>query len=190
MRNVYDNHIPSLPSKYNLLEKDHQLLIKVRWFKLKHILALLFSVFWIGFIAAFYSRIVTTHVPNSVYLFPIIHTGVGLVTFYYACCGFLNYTLIEVSKKEVIIKYLPLPWVKYKTINRYDITLLHVTEEVKSLKGTTTITFDVQAITEDGKAISLVRGLEKIEQARYIERKIEDMLFRQEEGPTPEKMAS
>ena len=118
----------------------------------------------------------TTGVPNFVYLFPLLHVGVGLGMIYFCMAIYLNNTDIVVGATSIEVKTYPLYWFGDCRIEISDIKQLYTTEKVVSAKHGTKITYDVNVITQNNKQKKLVSNLETKDQGLFIESKIETTL--------------
>ena len=113
-------------------------------------------------------------VKNPLFLFFIV-LSIGAI--YAALAGLLNTSSIVVSKDTLDIRHKPLPWPGNKKINIEDVKQLYTKEKIsRDSDKTATITYQVYIVTRNGEDIKLVSGLEKSEQATFIEREIEQFL--------------
>jgi hypothetical protein len=185
---VHDSLLP-VPEIFTLTENTGELMIEKKWFSLKDVLLFIFSLIWNGMLMFFYSAMLMGQVPGVFFLFPILHVAAGSWMLYASLCGFFNKTIIRIDMQQVSVRHTPLPWTGQRTIDRRDVRQLYIVQQVRSNKGTTTITYDVQLITKSNKAISLIKGLQQLTEARFIEQKMESFL-RIENVPVTGEMAS
>jgi len=113
-------------------------------------------------------------VKNPFFLFFIV---LSIGSIYAAIAGLLNISSIVVSKDTLEIRHKPLPWPGSKKVNIEDVKQLYAKEKIsRDSDKTATITYQVYIVTRNGEDIKLVSGLEKSEQAAFIEREIEKYL--------------
>ncbi len=107
----------------------------------------------------------------------IILIALALYIFYYSLARVLNKTIIHVTKERISVKHGPLPLKKNLELKKDDVTQLYVTQQRGVNRYYLLVaTFQVNVILKNQSAITLVKGLESIPQARFIENKIEDYL--------------
>lgn len=113
-------------------------------------------------------------VKTPFFLFFIV---LSIGSIYAAVAGLLNTSSIVVSKDTLEIRHKPLPWPGNKKVNVEDVRQLYTKEKIsRDSDKTATIAYQVYIVTRNGKDIKFVSGLEKSEQATFIEREIEKYL--------------
>ncbi len=111
---------------------------------------------------------------NPVFLFFAV-LMIGAI--YSAVAGLLNTSSIYVSKEAIKVRHKPLPWPGNKRLQVEDIKQLYAKEKRSTdSEKNTRITYEIYVVTGNGKDIKLIAGLEKNEQAVFIEREIEKYL--------------
>ncbi len=151
-----------------------ELLISYRWFGPKIIFMTFFALLWNGFMVFWYG----TAISNRIWimaLFGLMHAGVGVGLIYYVLAGYLNTTVVKVGMSDLEIKHGPLPY-PGKRLERAFIRQLYCKERVHRNKNSTSYSYEVHAITKEGKHEKLLSGLDKSEQALYLEQEIERYL--------------
>lgn len=76
----------------------------------------------------------------------------------------------------------PLPWLGNKDLDGSNLKQLYSKEKISQGRNSTTITYEVHALTANGRNEKRVSGLDSSEQALYIEQEIE-RYFRVEDTP-------
>jgi hypothetical protein len=98
---------------------------------------------------------------------------------YYCAALFLNRTRIQVADGLIAVAHGPLPWRGNRTLLADDIAQLYVARSRRQGKWSENQlrdSFDVRAVLADQRSLDLVRGLDDVEMARAIERRIETFL--------------
>jgi hypothetical protein len=176
-----------LPDKLELRNQGSGIEIVRRWLSWKTLLLTAVAVFWSGFLFSWYSIVLSFSAfggPMSMFmtLFPLIHVGVAVGLAYSALAGWINSTRIRVDQGRISVRHGPLPWLGNKDLEGSDLKQLYCKEKITRGRSSTTITYEVHALTASGRNQKLVGGLESSEQALYIEQEIE-RYFRIEDTP-------
>jgi hypothetical protein len=109
--------------------------------------------------------------------FPLIHVAVGLTISYYVIAGWVNRTRVLVGSGRLTVRHSPLPWSGNTEIDASSLKQLYTQERVThSRRGPSYSTFEVRAVTQNGRNTKLVGGLETSEQALSIEQEVEKRL--------------
>ena len=113
-----------------------------------------FLIFW--YWLAFFSQ---NHIEWMAVIFPVLHVAVGVGLTYYLFAGFLNKTIVDISKSDVSIRHRPVPWLGNKTVMRHDILEIEleyngVSDDAQGKQMT------ISAHHNDGRQIVLLNGLE------------------------------
>ena len=172
-----------LPEKIRFLDHVSHIEIVRTWFGMQTLFLTAFAVFWDGFLFFWYSNIPEDG-PLMVVLFPLLHVAVGVGVSYYALTGWFNRTHIYVGQGRLGVRHGPLPWPGNKEIDAHDVKQLYAKEKISRSRNSTTVTYELRAVTKSGRNVKLVGGLESQEQAIFIEQKIERYL-RIEDAPVP-----
>ena len=135
-----------------------------------------FALGWNGFLVFFFSMAAKGGAPSVFYLFPLIHVAVGLGIGYAALAGFVNSTTVRIGKGVLRIRHGPLPWLGNRDLRGAEIDQLYCASKTSSSKNGTSTTYDVRAVLRSGKTLHLLRGLTEVEQALYVEQRVERAL--------------
>ncbi len=165
-----------MPRGYSLGTDGADLVITRRWLSPKYIFLLFFCVFWDGFLFFWYSNAVRGGAPLAAVLFPLLHVGVGVFLTYTTLAGFLNRTRVSVNPAELRIRHYPLPWPGNRVVQRQELEQLFCREKVSHGKHGANYTYNLEAVMAGGRREELVRGLDKPEDALFLEQKIEGYL--------------
>jgi hypothetical protein len=153
-----------------------------RWFNPMLIFLACFCIAWDGFLVAWYSMGLGgffNGAPGPMawlfFLFPIGHVAVGVALTYYTLAGFVNRTLIDVSHDELQVWNGPVPWKGNKTLSAADVDTIYSTLNVGRSRNNQNL-FCVSALLKDGRTATIISSLPSAQEARYIERTIEEFL--------------
>lgn len=171
-----DKRTVEMPRNYTLGTDGADLVITRRWMSAKFVFLLFFCVFWDGFLFFWYSMAFAKGAPLMAILFPLIHVAVGVGLTYFTIAGFVNRTRINVNPAEIRIKHYPLPWAGNRTVQRAEIEQLFCEEKVSRGKNGSNYSYILSAVTRSGGRLKLVSGLDKPEDALFLEQKIEGYL--------------
>lgn len=159
----------SLPSKMSIQVLDDELGITRRWGGLGH-LVLFGIVSFMLTVGLFFSQVLlveTLFNPLTWFMF-----GLG----YYSLRRLVNSTVVKVSPEQVTVKEGPLPFWKNIDLDARDIEQVYVKQYVQRSKKGSTTTYQVHLVSTNGKHKELLAGLDKPEQALYLEQEIERYL--------------
>jgi hypothetical protein len=163
-----------LPDKLTLNYRGSGFEIVRKWLGWQTIFLTVFAVFRDGFLLFWYSTALGFGAVNMMMvLFPLIHVAAGVGISYAALAGWFNTTRISVDQGKVTVRHGPLPWLGNKDLDGASLTQLYSKEKVSRGRNSTSVTYEVHAITATGKNEKLVSGLDSSEQALYIEQEIE-----------------
>jgi hypothetical protein len=165
-----------LPEGLDVVRHGSHIEIVRKWFEWKVVAITGFALLWDGFLINWYMNVAPRADPMATY-FPLIHVAVGIGITYYVIAGWLNRTHILVGRGKVIVHHRPIPWFGNSEIDASTLKQLYAQERViQRRRGRSTSTFEVRAVTHDGRNRSLVGSLASEEQALSIEREIEKHL--------------
>ena len=165
-----------MPKSYTMENEGADLVITRRWFNWKYLMMLVFCVFWDGFLVVWYTIAFTKGGPLLMKLFPVLHVAAGVFLTYSTIAGFLNRTRITLNTLELRIRHYPLPWPGNKVVQRREIEQLFCEEKMSSTRNGVSYTYSLQAVTAGGGRLKLVSGMDKPEDALFLEQKIEGFL--------------
>jgi hypothetical protein len=165
-----------MPSDYTLATEGADLAIIRRWFNWKFIGLLFFCVVWDGFLVTWYSIALTQKGPLIMVLFPVLHVAVGAGLSYFTLAGLLNRTKVTLNPAELRLRHYPLPWPGNRTLQRSEIDQLFCEEKMSGNRNGVSYTYSVNVVMPGGKRLKLVGGMDKPEDALFLEQKIEGYL--------------
>ena len=164
-----------LPDKLALYHRGSTIEIVRTWFGTRVVMATVFAVFWDGFLLVWYVAAIGNKDTIAI-LFPLLHVVVGVGITYWAAAGWVNRTQIVVGIGKITVRHGPLPWAGNLELQVGNVKQLYSNEKRSQSDGSTSTAYEVHAITQYGRTIKLVRGLETSQQALYIEQEIEKYL--------------
>ena len=176
-----------LPDKLELRDQGTGIEIVRKWFSWKVIFTTVFVVIWFGFLSMWFPMAFAFGNAfggglSLVTLIPLIHVAVGVGLAYTALTGWVNRTRITVDQGRISIRHGPLPWLGNKDLDGTTLKQLYSKEKISRGRNSTSVTYEVHALTTSGRNEKLLSGLETSEQALYIEQEIE-RYFRIEDAP-------
>lgn len=144
----------------------------------KGVALLLFSVVWFAFLAFSYRTALGPGVPRIMFVFPLIHVGVGCLMLHRALVALLNTTHLVLAGGSLQVKTGPVP---PRGDMRVDDTktlrqLFATRTDQLSRGGTKTTTFAVEAVLDGGRRRVVVPNLESEQAALYLEAILEETL--------------
>jgi len=165
-----------LPKSIKLNTDQDQLRIEYRWLSNQLIYLAPFCLGWDTTPVLWYrAGIIPTDDPLAV-AYLVIHFFSGLILTYYCLAGFINKTKLFVAKETLRVVDTPLGFFRNSTIKLNELDQLYSKEKIHRGKKLFWSSFEVYAILKRGKVVRLVSGLNKSEQALYIEQTLEDFL--------------
>ena len=175
-----------LPKKMELIDRGSHIEIMRRWFSAKAVLMSIFAVFWNVALVFWFSQLPAKPPPTTL-LILLLNVAVGIWATYTALAGCLNRTRVVASQVRVNVRHGPLPWFGNLEVMAGDLRQLYAKETVSPFRSEEVLqapSFEVRAVTQGGRDIKLVDGLESQDQALFIEQKIESHL-RIKDTPVP-----
>jgi hypothetical protein len=163
-----------LPDNLQLNFTGSGLEIVRKWFTWSTIFMTAFVIVWDGFLIIWYSIALGPGRGNLIMvLFPLIHVAAGVGLTYITLAGWVNTTRVSVDNGKLSVRHGPLPWIGNKDLDGSSLKQLYSKEQTSRGRNSTTVTYEVHAITGFDTNEKLVSGLESSEQALYIEQEIE-----------------
>ncbi len=169
----------AIPPRFRLKKTDSSLKISYRWFRAQDVFLLVFAIMWDGFLLLWYSSVPASGDSGFDLIFalvPLIHVAVGVGITYRAIAGFVNTTTLRAKQGELQIVHRPLPWWPAPTISTSDLEQLYVAKQVHHTKRSTTVTFELRAVTRTHHSQLLIRGFTELAQPLWLEQEIESYL--------------
>lgn len=172
-----------MPKGFKIDEFGRELTITYRWFSAAAFFLLFFCIFWDGFLVVWYSIGVGGLLNGKMggmaivmLLFPVLHVAVGIGLTYSVLCMFLNRTEIKVTAGDLSIWHGPVPCPGNCKLPTSDIKQLYVTENEQRGKNGCRYTYDVNAMKQNDTKQKLIGNLQDIQQALFLEQKLEQHL--------------
>jgi len=163
-----------LPDKMDIQHHSDHMLIKHKWFGSGIVVVSFFVIIWNGAVFGFYSDM-DADAELMEKLFPLLHVAIGIALTYYAIAGWLNKTIIFVSRDALNVQCKPIPFGMNKRFQVGDIEQLCSQKRMPRREGGLPI-YSVHIISKNGKDTVLIDGLKTSEQALFIEQEIEKYL--------------
>jgi len=165
----------AMPKGTEIKRNRSGLQIRWRWFGMKYVGAAVFCVMWNGFMVVWMGMALRDG-KTAMALFGSIHALVGLGILYYTLAGFFNRTNLRVNKKRLTIKHGPIPAARNRDMRADQIRQIFCKEKIHRNRNSTHYSYEVHVILPGHKREKLVGGLDRIEQAMYLEQELEEFL--------------
>lgn len=166
-----------LPEKLELFHRGSHIEIVWTWFGWQIVVMTAFAIAWDGFLVNWYLNVVPQSGNQMAMYFPLVHVAVGIGITYYVVAGWLNRTRITVGNGKVAVRHRPIPWFGNTDIDTSNLKQLYTKENIRrSRNGNRYSTYEVRAVTRDGRNARLVSGFHTSEQALGVEQEIEKYL--------------
>jgi hypothetical protein len=163
------------PEKLEVYRGGGKLAIERRWFGWHIIFTSVFALFWNGFLVFWYSMARSSGDLMAL-LFPLMHVAVGIGIAYYSLAGWFNRSLITVGEGKIVVRHGPLPWWGNKDVESRTIQQLYVKEKANRSRNSARSSYDLHALTTDGRSFKLMAGFPESDQALYVEQEVEKFL--------------
>lgn len=163
------------PKSMTVSDLGTELKITRRWFGPTFFFLAFFALFWNGITWTFVAAAVFSQ-QWVMLLFVSIHLLVGLGVAYAALTLLVNSTEIRVDRYNLSIWHGPLPAKKNRTVPADQITQIYCKEKIQHNRKSTSITYELYAITRANLRQELVTGLPSPEDAMFLEQEIERFL--------------
>ena len=169
-----------LPDKLELFHRGSHIEIVRKWFGGKIVVQTVFAIFGSGgFLYMIPKRLPSESLEASIF-FWLICAAIVIWLTYYLVAGWLNRTHILVGGGKITVRHRPIPWVGNLELGVSNLKQLYSTEKISRIRSSASsyevVTYEVHAVTPNGRDIMLVRDLETSAQALYIEQEIEKCL--------------
>ena len=175
-----------MPRGIEIREEFGELIIERKWYTIAAPALAFFCVIWDGMTFNFL-RIIISHKQWFGLFFLSGHLAAGLFLTYLCISMFINKTKIRVSSLDIEITVYPLPWGRKKKLNSYDFKQFYTKEHLSRTKNGVKVTYELYGIVENGTRFKLLKGIESLEQVKYIEQQIEKYLNIEDEYVSDEK---
>ncbi len=171
------------PRRFTIENWGPELVLSWRWYTHALWIAIPFLVIWNGFLVVWYAAAVAAMNDDKsgiaayiMLLFPLIHVAIGVGGIYAVLCGFCNRTVIRVSGGELSVRHGPIPYPGNRQIPTADIKQLYCTETIHRGKRSSRTTYNVMVKVREGDKLTLLSGLDDLDQGLYVEQQIEKHL--------------
>jgi hypothetical protein len=114
--------------------------------------------------------------PASFDLFLGAFVAMGAASAYAAVANIINRTEVTVDRRQLKVRHWPLPWLPMPTIPVTSIEQLYCHRREVTRKKSVRIFYEVVAVLRNGRSVRLVRNLDSMEQAHFLEQEIERKL--------------
>ncbi len=163
------------PKGVNIQKEGANLLLTYRWWSGRFFLLLILAGLW-NISTIFWLTITIASGASFMAMLGIVYAFGGINLLYISIAGFLNSTYIKIDKFQLSVTHQPIPWSLNPKLRRDNISQLYCTIHINQGKHYTRYSFDLNVLLKKGGTVCILRGIEKVEQARYLERYIEHFL--------------
>lgn len=164
-----------MPLGIRVTHPSGQLEISRRWYSHGLWFLAFFCVFWNGFMVVWH-WLALSQGAWFMSVFGLLHTAVGIGILYVTLAGFLNTTVIRVRYGELSIQSGPIPFPGNTTLRADEIEQLYAKERRAHSNNGDSYRYEVHAVKRDGHQQLLLKGLNEVEQALFIEQQLEQFL--------------
>jgi hypothetical protein len=148
-----------------------RLRIEWRWFSHVAWALLAFCLFWDGFLALWYLKVLTSQPSLLAGVGPLLHVAAGIGLTYYTLALFVNRTTVVVDGETLRVQHAPLPWLGPGVMPVRDIDQLYCRRDAGK-----NVRYSVHVIRKSGKTQKLIGGLGDPGEALFLEYEIERVL--------------
>lgn len=164
-----------LPRGMQARNDGKRLTLRRRWLNWGLLPIGIFTLFWDTFMVVWFTISLTSGMwPMA--LFGSIHGMVGLGLTYWCLLLAFESTVIEVDVGKLTVRHEPLPYAGREVLEAGRVAQLYSKRVVTRGSKSTTITFELHAVLEDGSHKKLLDGLSSSDQALWLEGEIERFL--------------
>ena len=170
----------AMPDNIEVLQLKNELDVSLQWWSSenKPTFLIFFTLFWNSIVSIFV--IVGLLTGEWMMLLGIsIHLTIGLGLAYYLLCKYFNKTIFRVTRNYLTTQHRPLPVPFYgpKDVSIDDIDQFYCKEYVAATQNKRPVyAYAVYLITNTGKEIKILKGLDTPQQALYVEQEVEKFL--------------
>jgi hypothetical protein len=165
-----------LPARFRAVELPDSLSVEWRWLTSKTVMLAFFCVAWDSALLGFYPRALASGNLGAI-LFPIAHVAVGVWLTWQVLAQLFNRTRVEVEAGVLSVRHGPVPAFKRNfTLAGATLKQLYVKERVSGSGSDRSSAYDLCALTDDGRELIVLPGLDEPDQALYLEQQIERRL--------------
>lgn len=164
-----------VPQGVDVAESLDELVITLSWWHWRYIIQLVFALIWSGFVAQWIIGALAAG-GGGFAAFGLIHAAVGIGLLYSGVAGLVNRTTVTARRDALTIAHGPMPWWGGRKLARDDLSQLYCVEHVSNGKNGRTVTWSVDAIDRSDRALTLMKGVADLSQARFLEKRVERFL--------------
>lgn len=151
--------------------------LRRRWFSAIVFFLIPFCIAWDGFIIFWYSMAFgDAHSPWIMKVFPLAHVAVGVGLTYFVLATLFNSTSIAATNGRLRVTHGPVPWLGNIEVGGSDISQLFCKELVRNNKNGQSYHYEIWAVLRDSTTRKVVGAGLTMEQALFIEQKMERAL--------------
>lgn len=165
-----------LPAGMQIQETMGGTMLSRRWFNLAVVFLIPFCIAWDSFLIFWYSTALSGKAPWIMAVFPIAHVAVGVGLTYYTLATLFNTTSIFAGRGNLRIQHGPLPWMGNTDLSAGNLNQLYCKEKIKRGENGPNFQYEVWAAMHDGGTRKLLGIGLTMEQALFIEQKLERAL--------------
>lgn len=189
----------SKPDKFTLNRMPDGLEITYRWLGKQHKGLLFFAILWNAFIvfftaimffAGFDDSDIDSPVAVLCFMIPFYAVGIGMA--WYVLAGYLNRTNIRIRGNGIETNHAPIPMfgAANKRIDRKHIAQIYCIRRVAYTSNDVPVyVYDVHYVKDGGDDYDLVKGVDSLNKAIFIEQQIEH-LYRIEDAGVDDEYQS
>jgi hypothetical protein len=164
-----------MPRRIQVEEGRRSFTLRRSWFSASAMGLVVFSVFWNGFMAVWFTIAVTQRLW-SMAAAGTLHALVGLVVLYVTAAFLANRTVVEVKSGHLSVRHEPLPWPGARDLDADEVEQFFTVERVQANKNGVSRTYEVHFRDRRGKVETLLKGMPERDQALFTEQSLESFL--------------
>ncbi len=166
----------ALPEGFDVQSSGEGFEVRWRWFTAGKLLLIPFAIAWNAFLVNWYRMALSSDMPWIMVIIPMVHVAAGVAISWIAIANLVNRSWITIRGGTLQVRHGPLPWWPMPTLPARSIEQLYCTKKVRRSKNGTTVTYELRAVTRDHAGRLLLGGLDRLEQALWLEQEIERRL--------------
>lgn len=163
------------PEKWQIDTRPGSFSARWRWFNWSAVFLVPFTLFWNGILMGMATGVTEgfQHPERLLIGLAVPHVWVGLGLAYYCLCLFLNSTRVELKEGTLTVQHSPLWWRGNRKLSASELQQLFVVEK-RGNRGS--VSYELCALSRDGKRQTLLTGLSDESSARFLEVRLEQAL--------------
>lgn len=165
-----------LPDGMQIQETTGGTVISRRWFSLVVILLIPFCIAWDSFLIFWYSTVLSGNGSWIMAVFPVAHVAIGAGLTYYTLATLFNTTSIYAGRGTLRIHHSPIPWPGNTELSAGNFKQFYCKEKINRGKSGPNYQYEIWAAMHDGSKRKLLGTDLTMEQALFIEQKLERAL--------------